>query len=73
MMWAENTSPVNCSGAEPEVEIEHRHELAILLQEADELVAILTASAKTAKARKSWSRTGGSLPDRTGHSRSDSD
>ena len=39
-----------------EDELVARHDIAALLCEADELVAILTASAKTAKTRQAWAR-----------------
>ena len=38
-------------------EFSGRHRITDLLREANELVAILTASAKTARTRESWSRS----------------
>ena len=53
-----------------EEELVARHDVAALLREADELVAILTASAKTAKNRQAWARTSSSV--QNGQSPSDS-
>jgi len=46
-----------------EDELLERHDIAALLCEADELVAILTASAKTAKARQAWARRSSPVQD----------
>ncbi len=54
-----------------EDELIARHDITALLREADELVAILTASAKTAKNRQAWARGDGPIPDLQSSSDSD--
>ena len=49
-------------------ELGGRHNLVALQKEADELIAILTASAKTAKAHRSWARTSTPVHDDDSHS-----
>ncbi len=51
-----------------EEELLARHDIAALLREADELTAILTASAKTAKSRQGWARGRGISRDGKSHS-----